>query len=140
MPPQSRVSVVTSSRACLTAVNVFSTCLCAADGVDKNNNRMQNTSMFCKRLLFLSTPSTAHKHVEKTLTGVCHFLFPSAAFPVRRRHRSHSQRFCDVALKVKFYCDCDVAKSLRMGPHALKTLDVISVGQITKSWKIAFVV
>ena len=31
--------------------------------------------------------------------------------------RSHSERFCDVALTVKFYCDCDVAKSLRMGPH-----------------------
>ena len=32
--------------------------------------------------------------------------------------RPHSQRFCDVALTVKFYCDCDVAKSLRMGPSA----------------------
>ena len=30
--------------------------------------------------------------------------------------RPHSERFCDVALTVKFYCDCDVAKSLRMGP------------------------
>ena len=55
-------------------VNVFSTCLCAADGVDKNNNRLQNTSTFCKRLLFSSTPSTAHKHVEKTLTSIGHSI------------------------------------------------------------------
>ena len=37
-----------------------------------------------------------------------------------RDHRTHlrpySERFCDVTLTVKFYCDCDVAKSLRMGP------------------------
>ena len=32
--------------------------------------------------------------------------------------RPHSERFCDVALRVKFYCECDVAKSLRMGPKA----------------------
>ena len=32
--------------------NVFSTCLCAADGIDKNNNHLQNTSSFLKRLLF----------------------------------------------------------------------------------------
>ena len=50
--------------------NVFSTCLCAVDSVDKNNNRLQNTSNFCKRLLFSSTPSTTHKQVEKTLTCV----------------------------------------------------------------------
>ena len=31
--------------------------------------------------------------------------------------RPHSERFCDVALTVKFYCGCDVAKSLRMGPR-----------------------
>ena len=31
--------------------------------------------------------------------------------------RPHSERFCDVALTVKFYCDCEVAKSLRMGPR-----------------------
>ena len=30
--------------------------------------------------------------------------------------RPHSQRFCDVARTVKSYYDCDVAKSLRMGP------------------------
>ena len=29
----------------------------------------------------------------------------------------HSERFCDVALTVKFYCDCNIAKSLRMGPN-----------------------
>ena len=33
--------------------NVFSTCLCAVDGVDKNNNHLQNTSTFCKRALAL---------------------------------------------------------------------------------------
>ena len=45
--------------------NVFLMCLCVADGVDKNNNRLQNTSTFCKQLLFSATPSTTHKHVEK---------------------------------------------------------------------------
>ena len=30
--------------------------------------------------------------------------------------RSHSERFCDVAVTVKFYCKCDVAKSFRVGP------------------------
>ena len=30
--------------------------------------------------------------------------------------RPYSQRVCDVAHTVKFYCECDVAKSLRMGP------------------------
>ena len=33
--------------------------------------------------------------------------------------KAQSERFCDVALTVKFYCDCDVAKSLRMGPRIL---------------------
>ena len=47
--------------------NVFSSCLCVVDGVDENNNRLRNVLVFCKRLLFLSTPSTAHKHVQKTL-------------------------------------------------------------------------
>ena len=37
---------------------------------------------------------------------------------VRGYRRPHSERFCDVAFTVKCYCDCDVAKSLRMGPHA----------------------
>ena len=32
--------------------------------------------------------------------------------------RPHSQRFCDVAVTVTFYCKCDVAKSFRMGPQA----------------------
>ena len=32
------------------------------------------------------------------------------------RKRPHSQRFCDVAVTVKFYCKCDVAKSFRMRP------------------------
>ena len=31
-------------------------------------------------------------------------------------NRPHSERFCDVAVTVKFYCKCDVAKSFRMGP------------------------
>ena len=30
--------------------------------------------------------------------------------------RPHSERFCDVAITVNFNCDCNVAKSLRMGP------------------------
>ena len=30
-------------------------------------------------------------------------------------NRPHSQRFCDVAVTVRFYCKCDVAKSFRMG-------------------------
>ena len=30
--------------------------------------------------------------------------------------RSNSQRYCDVAITVKFYSNCDVAKSLRIGP------------------------
>ena len=37
--------------------------------------------------------------------------------PANKMRRPHSERFCDVALIVKFYCDCDVAKSLRMGPN-----------------------
>ena len=53
--------------------NVFSACLCVVDGVDENNNRLQKLLVFCKRLLFLSTLSTAHKHVEKTL-GMSHLL------------------------------------------------------------------
>ena len=50
---------------------------------------------------------------------------------ISRDHRPHSQRFCDVALRVKFYYDCDVAKSLRMGPN-LKT-NLPEVGKIYKS-------
>ena len=41
------------------------------DGVDENNNLLQNVPVFCKRLLFLSTPSAAHKQVEKTLLSGC---------------------------------------------------------------------
>ena len=40
-------------------------------------------------------------------------------------NRPHSERFCDVALTVKFYCDCDVAKSLRMGPRYGVNLEVL---------------
>ena len=43
--------------------NVFSTCLCVVDDVEENNNCLQNVLVFCKRLLFLSTPSTAHKQL-----------------------------------------------------------------------------
>ena len=32
------------------------------------------------------------------------------------RYRPILQRFCDDAFTVKFYCECDVAKSLRNGP------------------------
>ena len=49
--------------------NVFSTCLRVVDGVDENI-RLQNMLVFCKRLLFLSTPSATHKHIEKTLPKV----------------------------------------------------------------------
>ena len=28
----------------------------------------------------------------------------------------YSQRFCDVALTLDFYCECDVTKSLQIGP------------------------
>ena len=31
---------------------------------------------------------------------------------VENDFRPYSQRFCDVAFTVKFYCKCDVAKSL----------------------------
>ena len=34
-------------------------------------------------------------------------------------YRPHSERFCNVALTIKFYCDCDIAKSLRMGPNQI---------------------
>ena len=51
------------------ADNVFSTGLCVVDGVDENNNHLQNVLVFCKQMLFLSTPSTAHKHIEKTLVA-----------------------------------------------------------------------
>ena len=53
------------------SVNVFSTCLCVADGVDKNNNRLQNTSMSCANgCCFHQCPSTVHKHVENTLSSM----------------------------------------------------------------------
>ena len=42
---------------------------------------------------------------------------PLAGRMVIAHHRPHSERFCDVTLAVKFYCDCDFAKSFRMGPH-----------------------
>ena len=42
--------------------------------------------------------------------------------------RPHSQRFCDVAVTVKFYCKCDVAKSFRMGP--LITMDTWLLGYL----------
>ena len=45
--------------------------------------------------------------------------------------RPHSQRFCDVALRVKFYYDCDVAKSLRMGPLVIFIRSLIHFYQIT---------
>ena len=48
--------------------NVFSTCLCVLDGIDENNNRLQNVLVFCKRVLLLSMPSATHKHVKKRLT------------------------------------------------------------------------
>ena len=36
--------------------------------------------------------------------------------------RPHSQRFCDVAVTVKFYLKCDVAKSFRMGPPVFSAM------------------
>ena len=33
-----------------------------------------------------------------------------------RAQEAHFASFCDVAVTVKFYCKCDVAKSFRMGP------------------------
>ena len=30
----------------------------------------------------------------------------------------NSQRFCNITLIAKFYCECDVAKSLQIGPGA----------------------
>ena len=50
--------------------NLYTTCLCVVDGVDKNNNRLQKYLVFCNRLLFLSTPTATHKHAEKTLSGL----------------------------------------------------------------------
>ena len=59
---------------------------------------------------------------------------------LRRGRRSHSQRFCDVALTVKFHCDYDVAKSLRMGPididdGRLRSALVIKVLDTTRTCK-----
>ena len=52
----------------------------------------------------------------------------------QKEKRPHSERFCDVALKVKFYCDWDVAKSLRMGPITKTVyclLDTFAYSQLT---------
>ena len=40
-------------------------------------------------------------------------------FSSTRLTRPHSQRFCVVAVTVKFHCMCDVAKSFRMGPEEM---------------------
>ena len=43
--------------------------------------------------------------------GEGHMMYPDI-----KHLRPHSQRFCDVAVTVKFFSKCDVAKSYRMGP------------------------
>ena len=61
--------------------------------------------------------------------------------PISLDCRPHSQRFCDFAVTVKFYCKCDVAKSFR-SPVAQKTPQVISnyQGRFLSNWTLSQVV
>ena len=59
-------------------------------------------------------------------------LFYSVILP---NIRPISQRFCDVAFTVKFYCACDVAKSLRNGPIMFFWWRIVVFG---RTWIILF--
>ena len=79
-------------------------------------------SCFCdswQQSLFSPLSPFADDHICRPIEvgrGLSYMMSENLGFltPVK----PHSERFCDVALTVKFYCDCDVTKSLRMGPRA----------------------
>ena len=48
-----------------------------------------------------------------------------------RGMRPYSQRFCDVAITLNFYCECDVETSLRIGPmHLMENFLLVTLGYV----------
>ena len=76
--------------------------------------------LYLDEIIHVVTKEAGHRHLSYLLQLQCNQnALRFGGFHIYD-FRPHSERFCDIALKVKFYYECDVAKSLRMGPLVLR--------------------